>query len=157
MRPVSTTSCSRTARPRRPPRLTGAARSAGPSGVGAVRRRMAHKSPSSGPPESTISLPTRTFRAGSRQRMMLAVLLAALLLLLLTVAGVWALLGQQGGGTPGQAAGQNEQAGGGGPQKSKEEPGKGAGGEVRNPSGGSGSWDGTKKENGPPAPPLVRA
>src|ERR671916_2261477 len=75
-------------------RLTGAARSAGPSGVGAVRRRMAHKSPSSGPPESTISLPTRTFRAGSRQRMMLAALLAALLLLLLTVAGVWALLGQ---------------------------------------------------------------
>src|ERR687890_1158237 len=117
-------------------RLTGAARSAGPSGVGAIRRRTAHKSPSSGPPESTISLPTRTFRAGSRQRMMLAVLLAALLLLLLTVAGVWALLGQQeqGGGTPGQGAGGNEQAGGGGPQKSKEEPGRGAGEAVRNPS-----------------------
>src|SRR5215203_5761744 len=140
-------------------RLTGAARSAGPSGVGAVRRRMAHKSPSSGPPESTISLPTRTFRAGSRQRMMLASLLAALLLLLLTVAGIWALLGQeeQGGRTPGQGAGGNEQAGGGGPQKSKEEPGKGAGEAVRNPSGGSGSSDGTQGENPAPAPPLVRA
>jgi eukaryotic-like serine/threonine-protein kinase len=137
-------------------RLTGAARSAGSSGVGAFRRRNAHQSPSSGQPESTISLPTRTFRAGSRQRMMLAFLVAALLLLLLTVAGVWALLGQQGGGTPGQAAGQNEQAGGGGPQKSKEEPGKGAGGEVRNPSGGSGSSDGAQKENRAPAP-LVRA
>ena len=140
-------------------RLTGAARSAGSSGVGAFRRRKAHQSPSSGQPESTISLPTRTFRAGSRQRMMLAVLVAALLLLLLTVAGVWALLGQQeqGGGTPGQAAGQNEQARGGGPQKSKEEPGKGAGEAVRNPSGGSGSSDGTQGENPAPAPPLVRA
>jgi eukaryotic-like serine/threonine-protein kinase len=138
-------------------RLTGAARSAGSSGVGAFRRSKAHQSPSSGQPESTLSLPTRTFRAGSRQRMMLAFLVAALLLLLLTVAGVWALLGQQGGGTPGQTAGQNEQAGGGGPQKSKEEPGKGAGGEVRNPSGGSGSSDGTQKENRAPAPPLVRA
>jgi hypothetical protein len=140
-------------------RSTGASRSAGPSGVGAVRRRMAHKSPSSGPPESTISLPTRTFRAGSRQRMMLAVLLAALLLLLLTVAGIWALLGQQeqGGGTPGQGASGNEQAGGGGPQKAKEEPGKGAGEAVRNPSGGSGSSDGTQGENPAPAPPLVRA
>src|SRR5918998_113929 len=111
-------------------RLTGAARSAGPSGVGGFRRRKAHQCPSSGSPEGTISLPTRTFRAGSRQRMMLAVLVAALLLLLLTVAGVWALLGQQGGGTPGQAAGRNEQGVGGGPQKSKEEPAKGAGEEV---------------------------
>jgi serine/threonine-protein kinase len=138
-------------------RLTGAARSAGPSGVGAFRRRKAHQSPSSGSPEGTISLPTRTFRAGSRQRMMLAVLVAALLLLLLTVAGVWALLGQQGGGTPGQAAGRNEQGVGGGPQKSKEEPGKGAGEEVRNPSGGSGASDGTQGETQAPAPPLVRA
>jgi hypothetical protein len=91
--------------------------------------------------------------------MMLAVLLAALLLLLLTVAGIWALLGQQeqGGGTPGQGASGNEQAGGGGPQKAKEEPGKGAGEAVRNPSGGSGSSDGTQGENPAPAPPLVRA
>src|SRR5215212_3290184 len=53
---------------------TGAARAVGASDVGVFRgRRVAH-SPSSGPPESTISLPTRTFRAGSRQRTMLAVL-----------------------------------------------------------------------------------
>jgi eukaryotic-like serine/threonine-protein kinase len=140
-------------------RLTGSARPTGPSGVGFFRQRQADVSSSSAPPESTISLPTRTFRAGYRQRTMLAVLVASLLLLLLTVAGVWALLGQeeQGGGTPGQGAGQAAQAGGGGPQKSKEEPGKGAGEEVRNPSGGSESSDGAQKENQAPAPPLVRA
>jgi serine/threonine-protein kinase len=131
-------------------RSTGASRSAGPSGVGAVRRRMAHKSPSSGPPESTISLPTRTFRAGYQQRTMLAVLVAALLLLLLTVAGAWALLGQEEGG-------RNEQAAGGGLQKSKEEQGKGAGEEVQNPSGGSGSSDTAQEEIQAPAPPLVGA
>jgi serine/threonine-protein kinase len=132
------------------------ARSAGASGVGVFRQGPADESPSSGQPESTISLPTRTFRAGSRQRTMLAVLVAALLLLLLTVAGIWALLGQeeQGGG---QGAGRNEQAAGGGPQKSKEEPGKGAGEEAQNPSGGSGSSDSGQKENQAPAPPLVRA
>jgi serine/threonine protein kinase len=142
-------------------RLTEAARSAGASGVGVFRQRPAEESPSSGPPESTISLPTRTFRAGSRQRTMLAALVAALLLLLLTVAGAWALLGQeeQGGRTQGggQGAGRNEQAVGGGPQKSKEELGKGAGEEGQNPSGGSGSSDGAPEENQAPAPPLVRA
>ena len=140
-------------------RQRGVVRADGASGVGVFRRRPASHSPSSGPPESTISLPTRTFRAGSRQRTMLAVLVAALLLLLLTVAGAWTLLGQeeQGGGTPGQDAGRNEQAEGGGPQKSKDEPGKGAGEEARNPSGGSGSSDGAQGENQAPAPPLVRA
>jgi eukaryotic-like serine/threonine-protein kinase len=134
-------------------RQTGAA---GTSGVGVFRRRPAAQSPSSGPPESTISLPTRTFRAGYRQRTMLAVLVAALLVLLLTVAGAWALLGQeeQGGG---QGASRNEQAAGGAPQTSKEGPGKGAGEEVRNPSGGSGASDGAQKENQAPAPPLGRA
>src|ERR687895_1028947 len=140
-------------------RLPGTARSAGSSSVGVFRRRQADQSPSSGPPENTISLPTRTFRAGSRQRMMLAALLAALLLLLLTVAGIWALLGQEelGGGTPDKGAGRNEQAAGSGAQKSKEEPGKGAGEEVQNPSGGSGSSDGTQGDNQAPALPLVRA
>ena len=72
---------------------------AGASGVEAFRRRPAAQSPFSGLHESTMSLPTRTFKAGYRQRTMLAVLVAALLLLL-TVAGAWALLGQreQGGG-----------------------------------------------------------
>jgi hypothetical protein len=136
-------------------RQTGAA---GTSGVGIFRRRPGAQSPSSGPPESTISLPTRTFRAGYRQRTMLAALVVALLLLL-TVAGAWALLGQegQGGGTPGQDAGRNEQAAGGGVQKSKEEPVKGAGEGGQNPSGGSGSSEGAQKENQAPAPPLGRA
>jgi serine/threonine-protein kinase len=131
-------------------RRTGAA---GGSGDGVFRRRPAAQSHPSGPPESTISLPTRTFRAGSRQRTMLAVLVAALLLLLLTVAGAWALLGQEEqGGTPGQNAGQgagrNEPSQGDGPQRSKEQP---------QPAGGSGSSDGTQEENQAPAPPLVGA
>jgi len=87
---------------------------------------------------------------------MLAVLVTALLILLLTVAGAWALLGQeeQGGG---HGPVRNKQAVAGGPQKSKAEPGKGAGEEVQNPSGGSGSTDSAQKENQAPAPPLVGA
>ena len=134
------------------PRLT--ERSAGASGVGVFRQRPADESPSPGQPEGTISLPTRTFRAGYRQRTMLAALVAALLILLLTVAGTWALLGQQGGGTSGPGG---EQAAGGGPQKSQEEPGKGGGEEVKNPSGGAGSSESTQKENQAPALQLVRA
>jgi eukaryotic-like serine/threonine-protein kinase len=123
---------------------------AGASGVEAFRRRPAAQSPFSGLHESTMSLPTRTFKAGYRQRTMLAVLVAALLLLL-TVAGAWALLGQreQGGG---QGAGRNEQAAGGGPQKSQEGSGKGAGEEVRNPSGGAGDSQGAQQEDQAPAP-----
>jgi serine/threonine-protein kinase len=124
------------------------------SSVGVFRGEPAAQRHSSSPPEDTISLPTRTFRAGYQQRTMLAFVVAALLLLLLTVAGAWALLGQeeQGGGQ-----GRNKQAVAGGPQKSKEEPGKGAGEEVQNPSGGSGSTDSAQKENQAPAPPLVGA
>jgi hypothetical protein len=139
------------------PRAAGTSRQTGEAEAsGVFRRGPAAQSPSSGPPESTISLPTRTFRAGYQQRTMLAFLVAALLLLLLTVAGAWALLGQeeQGGG---QGPGRNEQAAGGGPQKSKEEPGKGAGEAVQNPSGGSGASDSAQNENQAPAPPLVRA
>jgi len=142
-------------------RLTGAVRTNGASGIRAFRKRRADLSPSSGPLESTVSLPTRTFRAGSRQRTMLAVLVAALLLLLLTVAGVWALFGQeeeqQGGSTPGQGADRNEQAKAPGPQKSEEESGNGANEAARNDSGGSGSSDGAPEENQAPAPPLVSA
>ena len=141
------------------PRLTGAVRTNGASGVGAFRTRRADRSPSSGPLESTVSLPTRTFRAGSRQRTMLAVLVAALLLLLLTVAGAWALFGQeeQGGRTPGQGADRNEQARAAGPQRSEEESGSGADEAAQNDSGGSGSSDGAPEGNQAPAPPLVSA
>ena len=136
--------------------LPGATGGAGGSGAGIFRRGPAAQSLPSGPPEGAISLPTRTFRAGSRQRTTLAVLVAALLLLLLTLAGAWALLGQEEqGGSPGQNAGQgadrNEQAAGGGVQKPKEDPQKGTGEEARNPS------NGTQKENQAPAPPLGRA
>jgi serine/threonine-protein kinase len=131
------------------PRRAGAA---GASGVEAFRRRPAAQSPFSGLHESTMGLPTRTFKAGYRQRTMLAVLVAVLLLLL-TVAGAWALLGQreQGGG---QGAGRNEQAAGGGPQKSQE---GGAGEEVQNPSGGPGVSEGAQQEDQAPAPPLEAA
>ena len=136
-------------------RRTGAA---GGTGAGIFRRRPAAQSPPSGPPKDTISLPTRTFRAGSQQRTMLAVLVAALLLLLLTVAGAWALLGQEEqGGTPEQNAGRNEPSQGDGPQRSKEQPQKRTGEEARNPSNGPGSSDGTQEENQAPAPPLGEA
>ena len=142
------------------PRLTGAVRTNGASGVGAFRTKRADQSPSSGPLESTVSLPTRTFRAGSRQRTMLAVLVAALLLLALSVAGAWALFGQeqqQGGSTPGQGEDRNEQAKAPGPQKSEEESGDGANEAARSNPGGSGSSEGAQEENQAPAPPLVSA
>jgi eukaryotic-like serine/threonine-protein kinase len=135
-------------------RSTGAAKTSGASGVGAFGRRPADRSPSSGPPERTISLPRRTFRAGSRQRTTLAVLVAALLLLLLIGAGAWALLGQ--GGQGGQTPGQNEQGKAAGLQKPKEESGNGGNGAVQNGSGGSGP-SGTSEENRTPTPPLTEA
>jgi len=136
-------------------RLADAVKTAGASGGGTFGRRPAGRSPSSGPPERTISLPTRTFRAGSRQRTMLAVFVAALLLLILTGAGAWALLGQdeQGGRTPGQ----DEQAKAPEPQKPKEGQGKEANEADQNPSGGSGSSDGASEVNQAPAPRLDEA
>ena len=141
-------------------RFTGTVRTNGASGVGAFRKGRADRSPSSGPLESTVSLPTRTFRAGSRQRTMLAALVAALLLLLLTVAGAWALFGQgeqQGGRTPGQGADRNDQARAPGPQKSEEGSENGANEAAQSNSGGSGSSDGAPEGNQAPAPPLVSA
>jgi len=133
--------------------LIGAVRTAGASGVGTFRQRPADRNASSGPPERTISLPRRTFRAGSRQRTTLAVLVAALLLLLLTVAGAWALFGPEEQGGRGQVAGGNEQGRAAGPQKSKEESGNGSNGAAQNDSGGSGP---SEKEQAP-APPLAEA
>jgi tRNA A-37 threonylcarbamoyl transferase component Bud32 len=61
----------------------------------AVKRGLGRKGAPElpGPPESTISLPTRTFRAGSRQRKTLAGSVVALLLLFIVGAGSWALFG----------------------------------------------------------------
>jgi eukaryotic-like serine/threonine-protein kinase len=79
-------------------RAAGAAKAAGVAGVEAIRRTLNRRGTPElpGPPEITISVPTRTFRAGSRQRTTLAVLVVVLLLLALAAAGAWALLGSQG-------------------------------------------------------------
>jgi len=83
-------------------RATGAAKSAGAAGVKAVRRGLGRGAPEfSGPPEVTISVPTRTFRAGSRQRRALASAVVALLLFSVIAVGAWALLDPNAGGVPG--------------------------------------------------------
>jgi eukaryotic-like serine/threonine-protein kinase len=80
-------------------RATEAARSAGAAGVKAVRRGLGRGAPEfSGPPEITISVPTRTFRAGSRQRRALASAVVALFLLFVIGAGSWVLFGPNAGG-----------------------------------------------------------
>jgi tRNA A-37 threonylcarbamoyl transferase component Bud32 len=79
-------------------RATGAAKAAGAAGVKAVRRGLGRGTPElPGPPEITISVPTRTFRAGSRQRRALAGSVVALLLLFFIGAGWWTLLGSDAG------------------------------------------------------------
>ncbi len=76
-------------------RATGAAKAAGAAGVKAVKRGMSRRGAPElpGPPEITINIPTRTFRAGSRQRTALAGSVVALLLMAVIAAGSWALLG----------------------------------------------------------------
>jgi eukaryotic-like serine/threonine-protein kinase len=81
-------------------RATGAAKAAGAAGVKAVGQRLLgrRRAPElPGPPEITISVPTRTFRAGSRQRRTLAASMVALLLLFIIGAGSWALFGSGAG------------------------------------------------------------
>ena len=139
-------------------RLTEAVKSGGASGGGPPRRRTGSRRAASGPPDRTISLPTRTFRAGSRQRTALAALVIALLVVLLAVAGAWALLGQGDQGTKTQNAGSQEQGKPVGPEKvTKDEPAKGGGGTDQNTQGGSGSSGGAPQENQAPAPPLANA
>ncbi|HEX6710446.1 MAG TPA: serine/threonine-protein kinase [Rubrobacter sp.] len=144
-------------------RVAGAARTAGTSSAGAVRRKLDDRRVpnSTGVPQTTFSVPTRTFRAGSRQRTMLAVLMVAILVLLLTVAGAWALLrqGDQSSQSSGQGAGKQEQAKAGAAGqdhkgKPDQKPDQAA---APNPSGGSGSSGGTPEENPAPAPPLASA
>jgi eukaryotic-like serine/threonine-protein kinase len=82
-------------------RATGAARSAGVAGVKAFRRGLGRDTPElSGPPERTISIPTRTFRAGSRQRRALASAVVSLLLISVIAVGAWALFDPTAGGVP---------------------------------------------------------
>ena len=138
-------------------RLTEAAKSGGGSGGGRSRRRTDGRRGASGPPERTISLPTRTFRAGARQRTTLAVLVIALLIVLLAAAGAWALLGQGNGNTSAQNAG-GQQGKAAGPQKEpKQEPAQGAGGADQKPSENANPSSGVPQENQAPAPPLANA
>ncbi len=99
-------------------RAVGGAKAAGLSGLAAVRGKLEGMGSRrvEGPPDETISFPTRTFRSGSRQRIVMAAVLGALLLLLLTGAGIWALLASgdgtnaasnPGGNGQGQAAAGN--------------------------------------------------
>ena len=75
-------------------RVVGPAKEADFSGVDALRWKLNRRGRPEldGPPDFTISLPTRTFRAGSRQRRTLAGLVASLILLALLAAGAWAWL-----------------------------------------------------------------
>jgi serine/threonine protein kinase len=140
-------------------RSTRQPKTAGASGPGAFGRRPADRDSYPGSSERTISIPRRTFRAGSRQRTMLAVLVATLLLLLFAVAGAWALFGQgeQGGRTPGQNAGPGEQGKDAGPQNAREQPKNEAGDPVQNNASGAGSQGGDQQENQAPALPLAAA
>ena len=80
-------------------RATGAAKSAGAAGFKAVRRGLGRRTPElSGPPDVTINVPTRTFRAGSRQRRALASAVVGLFLLFVITAGAVALIGPNAGG-----------------------------------------------------------
>jgi serine/threonine-protein kinase len=79
--------------------VAGAAKAAGAAGVKAVKRGLSRREAPElpGPPEITINVPTRTFRAGSRQRMTLAAFLFALFLLALAAVGSWTLLDTNAG------------------------------------------------------------
>jgi eukaryotic-like serine/threonine-protein kinase len=146
----------------------GAAAPAHASGVSvlpALKGRLGRGGASglSGPPERTISLPTRTFRAGSRQRKVLAVLVAALLLLVLAGAGAWALLGQgsddRAGQTPDPGSGRPEPGSGVAEQrKPEQEPdGGAANGKDDNPFEAPGSSNDASQAEPGPVPPLAKA
>ena len=127
-----------------------------PSGLGALRQRLGSMGSRgvSGPPEKTVSLPTRTFRSGSRQRAAMAALITGVLLLLLAGAVAWAMLGP--GGETTQTANNGEQArvsdAGREPENGAKPEGGPSGGTAEDPSGGGGA-----AEEPEPAPPLEEA
>ena len=130
--------------------------SPGPSGLGALRQRLGSMGARGvdGPPEKTVSLPTRTFRSGSRQRTLMAALIGAVLLLIVAATVAWAMLRPDGGTT--QAANGGEQAkvsdtGRGTQDRAAEPEGGTSGGTAGDPSGGGA--DGESE----PAPPLKEA
>ena len=134
----------------------GISRAAAPSGLGALRQRLGSMGSRgvSGPPEKTVSLPTRTFRSGSRQRAAMAALIAGVLLLLLAGAVAWMMLGPNDR-TTSQADNDGQQARISDAGREKEngaDPAAGPSGETaEDPSGG-----GAAEESEPP-PPLREA
>jgi serine/threonine-protein kinase len=138
-------------------RLTEAAKSGGPGG--GRPGRTGGRRGASGAPERTISLPTRTFRAGSRQRTTLAALVIAVLVVVLVAAGAWALLGQgdgETGSTPRNAGGQ-QNGPAGGQKEAKQEPAQGAGGAQQKSSENANPSGGAAQEDQAPAPPIADA
>ena len=136
------------------PGISGAA---GPSGFGALRQKLASMGSRgvAGPPEKTVSVPTRTFRSGSRQRTLMAALIGAVLLLIVAGAVAWAMLGPDGGTTETANGGQQARVSdtGRGAEKAPAEPDGAPSGETaENPSGG-----GAAAEESEPAPPLREA
>ncbi len=131
--------------------------SAGPSGLGALRQKLGSMGSRgvSGPPEETVSLPTRTFRSGSRQRRVMAALISVVLLLLLAGAVAWAMLGRDGGTTETADGGRQARVSdtGRGAERAPAEPDGAPSGETAgNPPGG-----GAADEEPGPAPPLREA
>ena len=133
--------------------------SAGPSGLGALRQRLGSMGSRgvSGPPDKTVSLPTRTFRSGSRQRTLMAALIGAVFLLLLAGVAAWAMLGPGGEATQtandaGQAAGQAKISDAGRGTENRAEPEGGPPGETAEEPSGGGAADESE-----PSPPLREA
>ncbi len=129
----------------------------GPSGLGALRQKLGSMGSRgvAGPPEKTVSVPTRTFRSGSRQRRLMAALIGAVLLLIVAGALAWAMLLRPDGGTTTQTSNGGEQARGSdtnrGTENRSEPEGGPSGGTAGDPSGGGAA------EEPEPAPPLREA
>jgi eukaryotic-like serine/threonine-protein kinase len=126
-----------------------------PSGFGALRQRLGSMGSRgiSGPPEKTVSLPTRTFRSGSRQRALMAALIGGVLLLLVAGAFAWAMLGP-GEDTTQTADGERRaQVSDTGRGAGKEPEGRPEGGSSGETAQGGGAAEGETE----PAPPLEEA
>ncbi len=139
-------------------RAVGTARTAGFSGVEAVRRKLQSTNSRGvdGPPDETVSLPTRTFRAGSRQRATMAVLAGAvLLLLLLAGAGAWAMLASGDETTQPSNPNPSEQQQAVAPEREPEE--RPTGQDSPDESAGNVAGGGEAVEDPGPAPPLEEA
>jgi tRNA A-37 threonylcarbamoyl transferase component Bud32 len=132
-------------------RATGAAKSAGAAGVKVVRRGLGRGAPElSGPPEITISVPTRTFRAGSRQRRALASAVVTLLLISVIAVGAWALFDPSAGGVPGPIQRISEPL--------RDTPAAPAAQQrAENPGGGNGAGAPVEEPSGEPALPAAAA